>query len=577
MPQTPTTVEFPEQSPTTEPPLLRVDDLRTYFELDGRTVKAVDEIGFEVARGRCHCLVGESGSGKSITARSILGLIESPGRIVSGAVWWSGTDPAVDLTTLDPRSKRMRSMRGAEISMVFQEPMASLSPMYTIGDHLIEAIRNHRELTKKQATAMGLELLDRVGIRDPKSCMSAYSFQLSGGMCQRAMIAVALSAEPKLLIADEPTTALDVTTQARIIRLLRDLQAERNLALLFITHDFGVVAELADDVSVMRHGKIVESGPVDAIFHAPEHPYTQRLLASLPKPGARRLQLVEPSLDAADSAGQQPLIKVRSVAKRFPIRGAGVFARIKGHHQVLTDVSLDLHRGEVLGLVGESGSGKTTLGRCIVGAYQPDRGNVLYHRDAAEPVDIVTADRQVRKRFQQDVRMVFQDPFGSLNPRMTILQIIGDPLIVNKIATGSELEDRVAEMLSRVGLPRRFLRRYPHAFSGGERQRIGIARALIVDPTCVIADEAVSALDMSVRAQVLELMERLRVELDLTYLFISHDLSVVESICDRVAVMYAGDIVELGEAEQIFGDPQHSYTRELLAAAPKPDPRLRSA
>jgi peptide/nickel transport system ATP-binding protein len=265
------------------------------------------------------------------------------------------------------------------------------------------------------------------------------------------------------------------------------------------------------------------------------------------------------------------------VAKRFPIRGSGVFARVKGHHQVLTDVSLDLHRGEVLGLVGESGSGKTTLGRCIVGAYQPDSGNVLYHKESGDPVDIVTADRQVRRRFQQDVRMVFQDPFGSLNPRMTILEIIGDPLLVNKIASGSELEDRVAEMLSRVGLPRRYLRRYPHAFSGGERQRIGIARALIVDPSCVIADEAVSALDMSVRAQVLELMERLRVELNLTYLFISHDLSVVESICDRVAVMYAGDIVELGEADQIFGDPRHDYTRELLAAAPKPDPRLRSA
>ncbi|WP_152361012.1 ABC transporter ATP-binding protein [Microlunatus speluncae] len=575
MPQTPTTAESPTRTLAAEPPLLRVDGLRTYFELDGRTVKAVDDISFEVSRGRCHCLVGESGSGKSITARSVLGLIESPGRIVSGSVLWSGTDPAVDLTTIDPRSKRMRSIRGAEIAMVFQEPMASLSPMYTIGDHLVEAIRNHRELTKKQAAAMGVELLDRVGIRDPQGCMSAYSFQLSGGMCQRAMIAVALSAEPKLLIADEPTTALDVTTQARIIRLLRDLQAERNLALLFITHDFGVVAEMADDVSVMRHGKIVESGPVDTIFHEPEHPYTQRLLASLPKPGTRRLQLVETAPDPI--APETPLIKVRSVAKRFPIRGSGVFARVKGHHQVLTDVSLELHRGEVLGLVGESGSGKTTLGRCIVGAYQPDSGSVLYHRDSAAPVDIVTADRQVRRRFQQDVRMVFQDPFGSLNPRLTILQIIGDPLIVNKLAAGSELEDRVAEMLSRVGLPRRYLRRYPHAFSGGERQRIGIARALIVDPTCVIADEAVSALDMSVRAQVLELMERLRIELNLTYLFISHDLSVVESICDRVAVMYAGDIVELGEAEQIFGDPQHSYTRELLAAAPKPDPRLRSA
>ena len=558
-------------------PLLEVQNLKTHFDLDGRVVKAVDGVSFSLEQGRCLCLVGESGSGKSITARSILGLVEAPGRIVDGKIGWSGTGEQVNLAALDPRSDQMRAIRGSQIAMVFQEPMASLSPMYTIGAHLIEAIRIHKDVTKKEAAELGVDLLDRVGIKDPAARMSNYSFQLSGGMCQRAMIAIALSAEPKLLIADEPTTSLDVTTQARIIRLLRELQAERDLAMLFITHDFGVVAEMADEVAVMRRGVVVENGLVDQIFHDPQHGYTKRLLAALPKRRAQ-LQVGQQSTDApAEPTEDHPLISVQGLSKRFPIRGPGVFSKIKGYNEVLNDVALDIRKGEVLGLVGESGSGKTTLGRCIVGAHLPDEGQIFYRTEDSKTFDVASVDKQTLKKYQQDVRMVFQDPFGSLNPRMTILQIVGDPLYVNKIAKGSELEDRVAEMLTLVGLPRRYLRRYPHAFSGGERHRIGIARALIVNPICVIADEAVSALDMSVRAQVLDLLDRLKHELNLTYLFISHDLSVVESICDRVAVMLKGDIVELGTAEEIFSDPQHEYTRELLAAAPRADPRLRSA
>jgi len=558
-------------------PLLEVQNLKTHFDLGGRVVKAVDGVSFSVEQGRCLCLVGESGSGKSITARSILGLVEAPGRIVDGKILWSGTGEQVNLAALDPRSDQMRAIRGSQIAMVFQEPMASLSPMYTIGAHLIEAIRIHKDVTKKEAAELGVDLLDRVGIKDPAARMSNYSFQLSGGMCQRAMIAIALSADPKLLIADEPTTSLDVTTQARIIRLLRELQAERDLAMLFITHDFGVVAEMADEVAVMRRGVVVENGLVDQIFHDPQHRYTKRLLAALPKRRAQ-LQVGQQSTDApAEPTEDHPLISVQGLSKRFPIRGPGVFSKIKGYNEVLNDVALDIRKGEVLGLVGESGSGKTTLGRCIVGAHLPDEGQIFYRTEGSKTFDVASVDKQTLKKYQQDVRMVFQDPFGSLNPRMTILQIVGDPLYVNKIAKGSELEDRVAEMLTLVGLPRRYLRRYPHAFSGGERQRIGIARALIVNPICVIADEAVSSLDMSVRAQVLDLLDRLKHELNLTYLFISHDLSVVESICDRVAVMLKGDIVELGTAEEIFSDPQHEYTRELLAAAPRADPRLRSA
>ncbi|MFF4615165.1 ABC transporter ATP-binding protein [Nonomuraea jabiensis] len=617
-------------------PLLRIEGLRTHFFTSEGVLKAVDGVDLSVPAGGTVCLVGESGCGKSVTARSILQLVDRPGRIVEGSIRWKG---ATDLAGLDPAGEELRRVRGGEIGMIFQEPMASLSPMYTVGAQLSQALRLHRDLTRQEARQEGVALLRKVGIPDAGRRFDAYPFQLSGGMCQRVMIAIALCCDPALLIADEPTTALDVTTQARILDLMMDLRAQNDMAILFITHDLGVVAEIADEVAVMYLGKIVERGTVAEIFSDPRHPYTRALLRSIPElrgSGARprltairgmvpslhrvpdgcpfhtrcdhaidglcdttppplkrygeahvaschldevpaespapALQVAERAAPAADEAG--PLLRIEGLAKHYPI-GGGLFRRPAGVVRAVDGVDLTIPPGRTLGLVGESGCGKTTLGRCVARLADPTAGRILYRTASGDEVDLATVSGARLKEFRRQIRVIFQDPFSSLNPRMTLQQIVGEPLRTHGIASGGELKDRVADMLARVGLRPEYMRRYPHAFSGGQRQRINIARALITGPRLVVADEPVSALDVSVRAQILNLLTDLQEELGLTYLFISHDLSVVEHISDRVTVMYLGKVVEDAATADLYREPRHPYTEALLHAVPVPDPGRR--
>ncbi|MFC7405451.1 dipeptide ABC transporter ATP-binding protein [Georgenia alba] len=640
-------------------PLLQVEGLRTYFDTPDGEVKAVDGVDLTVPAGRTLCVVGESGCGKSITARSVLQLVDPPGRIVDGSAWWSRADGStVDLAALETDGEEIRQVRGGEIGMVFQEPMASLSPMYTVGAQLTEAIRLHRDVTREVAREIGLGLLRRVGIPRPEDRFDVYPFQLSGGMAQRVMIAIALACDPALLIADEPTTALDVTTQARILDLLKDLQRENGMAILFITHDLGVVAEMADEVTVMYLGKVVEHGTVEQIFTEPKHPYTRALLRSIPtmREGAAREPLAAirgmvphpqnrptgcpfrtrcdhampgicdvdpppesrlesghvafchlyshdeagaaPSDDAVtarpDDAGPAPtaevtltrpavepsphdaapLLEVRDLVKHYPL-GGGMFRRRKGTVRAVGGVDMVIRPGETMGLVGESGCGKTTLGRCVARLLDATSGEILYREQDGTQVDLARLQGRALKRYRSQIRMIFQDPFSSLNPRMTVEQIVGEPLLVNGLARGSTLHDRVAQMLRRVGIRPEYMPRYPHAFSGGQRQRLNIARALITEPRLVVADEPVSALDVSVRAQILNLLTDLQEELGLTYLFVSHDLSVVEHVSDRVTVMYLGRVAEEAETAQLYRRPHHPYTETLLNAVPVPDPTVR--
>jgi len=604
-------------------PLLEVKGLRTHFDAYGGKVRAVDGVDLTVRAGETLCLVGESGSGKSVTARSILQLVDRPGRIVGGEMWFRPADgaEAVDLATLDPRGTAIRRIRGNEIAMIFQEPMSSLSPVHTIGAQIVENIRLHEPVGKREARERAIEGLHDVGITRPRERVDAYTFQLSGGMRQRAMIAMALACNPRLLIADEPTTALDVTTQAQILELVKALQEQRKMALMFITHDLGVVAEIADHVAVMNRGVVVEDDDVDSVFHDPRHPYTQSLLANLPQrramlamggpsvavtpeateaaetPGARRddgrpgpteplpAERAAPARTAPvatptpEGDDRSPVVlDVRDLRMHFPRRqkGHGLFSRQPLEPLRAVDgVSFEVRQGETLGLVGESGCGKTTLGRCLLRAYQPTGGQVRYTAGDGTTADLATLSKAELRPYRQEIRMVFQDPYGSLNPRMTVREVVAEPLRVAGLTSAAELDEQVVAMLRLVGLRADYARRYPHAFSGGERQRICIARALITRPRLVVADEAVSALDVSVRAQVLELLGALQEELDLTYLFISHDLSVVETIADNVAVMYFGKIVEHAETRRLYHRPQHPYTKALLSAVPIPDPRLR--
>jgi peptide/nickel transport system ATP-binding protein len=547
-------------------PVLEVRDLVTHFPTRAGVVKAVDGVSFTVQAGRTLCIVGESGSGKSVTARSILQIVDDPGRIVSGAMVLHRPDGgSVDIAKLAPRGRAIRAIRGREIAMIFQEPMSSLSPVHSVGNQIIEVLRLHLGMGKREARARCIELLAQMEIPSPETAIDRYVFEFSGGMRQRAMIAMSLACNPTLLIADEPTTALDVTTQAEILSLIRRLQDRHGMAVMFITHDMGVVAEIADEVVVMYQGRVVESGPVDTIFHNARHDYTKRLVGSVLKLEQKaEIRLRRPPI--ADIT--PPVLAVRDLTMAFGPPGGRLF-------RALDDVSLQVRPGETLGIVGESGSGKTTLGRCLMGVYQPSAGSIFYRRANGETIDILRADKAALRAYRRDIRMVFQDPVGSLNPRMTVAQIVGEPLLVNGIARGRALEEEVARLLELVGLKAEWRERYPHAFSGGQRQRIGIARAIALNPRIIVADEATSALDVSLRAQMLDLMMELQDRLGLSYVFISHDIGVIRYMCDRVAVMYRGRIVETGVAAQVCDAPNHAYTQALLSAIPRPDPRAR--
>ncbi|MCL6654966.1 ABC transporter ATP-binding protein [Agrobacterium rubi] len=547
--------------PANAKPLLEVRNLVTEFPVRNGVFRAVNDLSFSIEPGKTLCVVGESGSGKSVTARSILQIIDSPGHIASGAIILNRANgTTLDLAKLDPRSRAIRSVRGADIAMIFQEPMSSLSPVHTVGDQITEVLRLHLKMSKAQARAEAIELLRQVEIPNPETALDKYAFQYSGGMRQRAMIAMALACKPQLLIADEPTTALDVTTQAEILDLIARLQKAQGMAVLFITHDMGVVAQIADDVLVMHHGVAKEYGTVEQIFHSPQDPYTRMLIGSVLKLEQKaEIRLARPPLDLTAA----PILEVKDLSMHF------------GDMKALDGVSIKLLPGETLGIVGESGSGKTTMGRSIMRLYDPTGGEMLYRKVDGTVVDLAKIEGAELKAARRELRMVFQDPFGSLNPRMTVAQVIGEPLLVNGIAKGKELDERVCALMDQVGLDPAGRERYPHAFSGGQRQRIGIARAITLRPRIIVADEATSALDVSVRFQVLDLLMRLQDELGLAYIFISHDIGVIRYMCDRVGVMYRGKLVEVGDAEKVCNAPDHPYTQALLSAIPRPDPRDR--
>jgi peptide/nickel transport system ATP-binding protein len=551
--------------------LLAVERLSVDFTLRTHILHAVRDVSFTLHKGRTLCLVGESGSGKSVTARALMRLVEPPGQIVAGKITLDIDGRQIDVTAERDTSRQMRSIRGRRIGLIFQEPMSSLSPVHTIGSQIIEALRLHRPLTPRQARDETVRLLAQVEIPHPDKMIDRYTFEFSGGMRQRAMIAMALACNPDILIADEPTTALDVTTQAEILDLIKRLQLERGMAMLLITHDMGVVAETADDVAVMRFGRIVEAGSVDHIFYNARHPYTQRLLSSTLKleGGAERVS----GAPRVESPPAPPILSLRHLSKGFGA-GGGWFSKVGSFViKAVDDVSLDLLPGENLGIVGESGSGKTTLGRLVLRTVEPSSGNVLYRDRNGQERDVTTMSKADLRAYHQDVRLVFQDPFASLNPRMTVREIIAEPLTIAGRTPSKVLGKRVAELMEMVGLDPAAMERYPHAFSGGQRQRIGIARALALDPRVIIADEATSALDVSIRSQILDLLLELQQHLDLSFIFISHDISVVRYFCDRVAVMHRGKLVELGTAEEICATPREDYTKMLISAVPNPDPR----
>ena len=577
--------------------LLEFKNLVTEFKTEGTSVKAVKGVSFTLNKGETIGIVGESGSGKSVTSLSAMRLIPSPpGEITGGEIIFHKNDgTSVDLLNISEED--MRSYRGNDIAMIFQEPMTSLNPVFTCGDQVIEAIMLHQNVNKQKAKEITIKLFEEVQLPDPERIYSTYPHQISGGQKQRVMIAMAMSCQPSVLIADEPTTALDVTVQKTILELMQKLQNERDMGIMFITHDLGVIAELADKVVVMYKGDIVEQGNVWDIFTNPQHPYTKGLLACRPPLDKRYTflptvsdfmkvdddgNIIDNGISVADFTkdltipdsdrkakqeklfAQKPILQIKNLKTHFPIRN-GFFGGVTGHVKAVDDISFDVYPGESLGLVGESGCGKTTCGRTILRLEEPTEGQMIY-----KGKDIAKMNAEELRSFRKEVQIIFQDPYSSLNPRMTIGNAIMEPMQVHGILENDEQrKKRVEELLKRVSLDPSHFYRYPHEFSGGQRQRIGIARALAVNPKFIICDESVSALDVSVQAQVLNLLNELKEEFGLTYIFISHDLSVVKYMSDRMVVMQAGKIEEMGDADQIYNQPGTPYTQKLIDAIPE--------
>ena len=580
--------------------VLKVEDLKVEFKTEDSIVNAVKNISFEIRKGETVGIVGESGSGKSVTSLSVMGLIPKPhGKISNGSILFKGQD----LTKVSDDD--IRKIRGNDISMIFQEPMTSLNPVYRCGDQVVEAIRIHQKMSKKEAIALTVELFKKVQLPDPQRIFKAYPHEISGGQKQRVMIAMAMSCNPEILIADEPTTALDVTVQKTILDLMQQLKDERDMAIMFITHDLGVIAEIADRVIVMYHGNIVEEGTVQEIFQKPQHPYTKGLLACRPPLDKRLRSLpivddfiskneegafedtIRPfehiaSVERAHKAREiskdqhskrlealykkEPVLQVKGLKTFFPTK-KNLFGKVLENVKAVNDVSFDVYPGETLGLVGESGCGKTTLGRTILRLIEPTGGDILYKGRNLAHLS-TTEMREMRK----EIQIIFQDPYSSLNPRLTIGSAIMEPMQVHGVlANDTERKAKVEELLKKVNLKPEHFNRYPHEFSGGQRQRICIARALALNPKFIICDESVSALDVSVQAQVLNLLNKLKEDFGFTYIFISHDLSVVKFMSDRMVVMNKGEIEEMGIADSIYYEPKTAYTKKLIEAIPRGD------
>lgn len=537
--------------------LLEINDLQVSFITGETEFEAVKGVSFYVKKGETVGIVGESGSGKSVTARSIMRLLPSPPSFLkSGTIHFQGKN------LVQQSEKEMESIRGKDISMIFQDPMTSTNPTIKIGEQIAESLIKHQGMTKEQAYNRTIELLKLVGIKNAEERYNQYPHEYSGGMRQRAMIAMALACNPSLLIADEPTTALDVTIQAQILNLMKQMQEQFGTAIILITHDLGVVAGMCDRIVVMKEGEIVEEGTTEEIFAHAKHPYTKRLLNALPKLHEKKEPKQQPNLPAGMDI-DTPLVEVRHLKKHFDLGKGSVL-------KAVDDLSFAIYPGETLGLVGESGSGKSTTGRTILQLHQPTDGDVLY-----KGVPVTRLSKSELKMMRRHMQIIFQDPYSSLNPRKKVLDIIGEALDIHKLAKSREARRaRVEELLELVGLQKEHALRYPHEFSGGQRQRIGIARALAVEPNFIVCDEPLSALDVSIQKQVVELLQDLQQRLGLTYLFIAHDLSMVKHISDRVAVMYGGKIVELAESEELYSNPQHPYTKMLLQSIPIPDPAI---
>jgi len=567
------------QSIVTAEPVLSVQNLTTSFLVDGAWKPVVRNASFDVAPGETVAIVGESGSGKSVTSLSIMRLLQADSSRIEGRIMLGGRD------LLALPEDQMRKVRGNDVAMIFQEPMTSLNPLFTIGDQISEALLCHRSMSKAEARTETVRLLEKVRIPSAASRFDEYPHRFSGGMRQRVMIAMALASRPKLLIADEPTTALDVTIQGQILDLIKMLQEEEGTSVLFITHDMGVVAEIADRTVVMYRGEQVETGATADIFHRGKHPYTRALLSAVPVLGSMqgyerplRFPVVNTATGESDipvetadtvAAAARPVLEVKNLTKRFDIH-SGMFGKLTGRVHAVENVSFDLHAGETLSLVGESGCGKSTTGRAIMRLIDAQSGSVI-----ADGKDVLALDKAGMREMRKTVQMIFQDPFASLNPRIRVGDAIAEPYLEHRMGTAKQARERVADLLVKVGLTPDMGSRFPHEFSGGQRQRICIARALALEPKVIVADESVSALDVSIKAQVINLMLDLQQSLNLAFLFISHDMAVVERVSHRVAVMYLGEIVEIGPRAAVFGNPQHAYTKKLMAAVPVPDPDRR--